>query len=236
MSLGQNIELLNKGYEQSLLTFKIIVLGDSFVGKSCLTLKAVKGVMDKNYKSTVGFEFLDYSVKLENYNVKLQIWDTCGQETYRSLISSFYHSSSLAILVYSIDSLKSFEDLEMWLNEIKTKGNQDIQIILVGNKSDLEEKRQVTKEMTNEFCENNNIKVFLETSAKKGTNVKNVFLEAAKLLLEHHQKQKNTVYTTESMKNVLITNDLNEKDISREINFTQSDEEISTNKRKKKCC
>ena len=110
------------------------------------------------------------------------------------------------------------------------------QIILVGNKSDLEEKRQVTKEMTNEFCENNNIKVFLETSAKKGTNVKNVFLEAAKLLLEHHQKQKNTVYTTESMKNVLIINDLNEKDISREINFTQSDEENSTNKLKKKCC
>ena len=90
--------------------------------------------------------------------------------------------------------------------------------------------------MTNEFCENNNIRVFLETSAKKGTNVKNVFLEAAKLLLEHHQKQKNIVYTTESMKNILITNDLDEKNISREINFTQSDEETSTNKKKKKCC
>ena len=234
MSFNQNIEMFNKNEGQSELTFKVIILGDSFVGKSCLTLKAVKGTFEKTYSSTVGFEFLNHSVKIENYNVKLQIWDTCGQETYRSLISSFYHSSSLAILVYSIDSEKSFNNLEIWLNEIKTKGNPDVNIILIGNKADLESKREVTKEMANEWCENNNVKIFMETSAKNGDNVKNLFSEAARILLEQHKKQKHRVNITSSMKNVLEEAEIYDKDTSREINISDGDNSVK--KKKKSCC
>ena len=234
MSFKQNIEMLNKNEGQPEITFKIIVLGDSFVGKSCLTLKAVKGSFEKEYKSTVGFEFLNYTVKIENYNIKLQIWDTCGQEAYRSLISSFYHSSALAILVYSIDSEVSFNNLEIWLNEIKTKGNPDINIILIGNKADLESKREVTKEMANEWCENNNVKFFMETSAKNGDNVKNLFSEAAKILLEQHKKQKHRILLTSSMKNVLEEAEVYDGETSKEINISDGDNSVK--KKKKKCC
>ena len=245
-SKGKNLELTDKTDANYELTFKIIILGDSFVGKSCLSLKAVKGTFNKIYSSTVGFEFLNYSVNIENYKINLQIWDTCGQEAYRSLISSFYHSSALAILVYSIDNEKSFNNLENWINEVKTKGNPDISLILIGNKADLEDKRQVTKEMANEMCENNNIKIFLETSAKTGINVNNLFLEAAKILLEQHKKHRNRISSTESMRNVNFQNTLldqssnNKKDIKvvknniNSNNINEADE--FPEGRKKKCC
>ncbi len=126
--------------------------------------------------------------QVNNVKIKLQIWDTCGQEIYRSLISSFYHNSSLAIIVYSIDNEMSFHNIETWLNEIKTLGNPDVNIFLIGNKADLKDKRKVTKEMADTFCDNNNIDFFLETSAKTGFNADHVFIEEAKLLYTTHLK------------------------------------------------
>ena len=235
MSTEKNIELLNKKDNESDLTFKIIVIGDSFVGKSCLMIKAVKNIFEENYKSTVGFEFLDYSINIDNRNINLQIWDTCGQETYRSLISSFYHSSSLAILVYAINNLKSFENLEIWLNEIKTKGNPDINIILIGNKCDLDNEREVENDIVKEWCESNNIKIFFETSAKNGINIDNIFSQAAKLLLEQHKKLKYNIKTTESMKNVLLENKLYDKNGNKESNIVGGDNS-TVQIRRRKCC
>ncbi len=214
----KNLELIDKNIIKCELTFKIIIIGDSFVGKSCLSLKAVNGTFNKLYSPTVGFEYFNYSVNLDNYKINLQIWDTCGQEAYRSLINSFYHSSSLAILVYSIDSEQSFNNLEMWINEVKNKGNPDISFILIGNKADLEDNRQVTKEMANELCEDNNIQIFLETSAKSGLNVKNMFYEAANILLEKHKKHRNRISSTESMKNFQLENNLSNQDTANDIN------------------
>ena len=97
------IEILPDDYTQYDLSFKIIVIGDSGVGKSCLTNKATKNVFEDSYNATVGFEFFSFNLKLNDKIIKLQIWDTCGQEVYRSLIESFYKNSSLAILVFSID-------------------------------------------------------------------------------------------------------------------------------------
>ena len=235
MTTEKNIELLTKKDLEKELAFKIIVLGDSFVGKSCIMIKAVKNIFEPNYKSTIGFEFLDYSINIDNCCIKLQIWDTCGQETYRSLISSFYHSSALAILVYAINNLKSFENLEIWLNEIKTKGNPDINIILIGNKCDLEDEREVTNDIVNEWCESNNIKIFFETSAKNGINIDNIFSEAAKVLLEQHKKIKNKMQSTESMKNVLLDNKLFNKIKNNESMVSEGD--MSTNQiRRRTCC
>ena len=128
------------------LSFKLIVIGDSGVGKSCLAVKATKDVFDSIYSPTIGFEFMTFFVKIEDVNIKLQVWDTCGQEVYRSLINSFYHNSSLALLVYAINEENTFNNMESWVNEIRTQGNPDINIFIIGNKVDLENQRVVSKE------------------------------------------------------------------------------------------
>ncbi len=96
-------EILPDDYTQYDLSFKLIVIGDSGVGKSCLTLKATKNLFENNYSATVGFEYFSFNIKIKDKVLKLQIWDTCGQEIYRSLITNFYRNSSLAVMVYAID-------------------------------------------------------------------------------------------------------------------------------------
>ena len=136
---GYKIELLSDEYAQYDLSFKIIFIGDSGVGKSCLTSKAAKNSFEEYYQATVGFEFLTFNLRLDNTVIKLQIWDTCGQEIYRSLITSYYKNASLAVIVYAINDKNSFEDIEMWIKEVRTYSNPDIKLFLIGNKKDLEE-------------------------------------------------------------------------------------------------
>ena len=190
MSSSENIkaEVLPEDYNQYDLSFKMIVIGDAGVGKSCLTTKASKGIFEETYSATIGFEFLVFNVKLNDKVIKLQIWDTCGQELYRSLISSFYRNASLAMMVYAIDNKESFNHIESWLKEVKLQSNPDIKIFLIGNKSDLDEKRKVSLEAAKTFKEENAIHYFSETSAKNGINAKEVFVEAAKLLYKEHLK------------------------------------------------
>ena len=183
-------EVLPEDYNQYDLSFKMIVIGDAGVGKSCLTAKASKGIFEETYSATVGFEFLVFNVKLNDKVIKLQIWDTCGQELYRSLISSFYRNASLAMMVYAIDNMESFNHIETWLKEVKLQSNPDIKIFLIGNKSDLEENRKVTTEAAKTFKDENGIHYFSEASAKNGVNAQEVFIEAAKLLYGEHLKYK----------------------------------------------
>ena len=103
-------ELLPDDYTKYDLSFKLIVIGDSGVGKSCLTNKATKNIFEESYNATVGFEFFSFNIRMNGKVLKLQIWDTCGQELYRSLITNFYRNSSLAIMVYSIASKNSFDN------------------------------------------------------------------------------------------------------------------------------
>ena len=184
------VEVLSDDYNQYDLSFKMIVIGDAGVGKSCLTSKAAKGIFDDSYSATVGFEFLTFNVKIEGKVIKLQIWDTCGQEIYRSLISSFYRNASLAMMVYSIDSKVSFTHIETWLKEVKLQSNPDIKIFLIGNKADLEDQREVKFNEAKQFKEENGIHYFSEASAKSGLNAQQVFIEAAKLLYSEHLKYK----------------------------------------------
>ena len=182
------VEVMPDDYNQYDLSFKMIVIGDAGVGKSCLTTKATKGVFDDAYSATVGFEFLTFNVKLDGKVIKLQIWDTCGQEIYRSLISSFYRNASLAMMVYSIESKESFIHIETWLKEVKLQSNPDIKIFLIGNKADLEDQREVKTDEANQFKLENDFHFFSETSAKSGLNAQEVFIEAAKLLYKEHLK------------------------------------------------
>ena len=182
------IEMLPEDYPQYDLSFKLIFIGDSSVGKSCLTAKAVKNNFEEYYQATVGFEFLTFNMKVNDKVIKLQIWDTCGQEIYKSLISNFYRNSSLAVLVYAIDSKESFNHVENWLNDLKSQANPDVRIFLVGNKADLEEERKVQKVEGEKYKEDQHLDLFMETSAKTGHNARNVLVEAAKILYKDYLK------------------------------------------------
>ena len=185
------IETLPEDYAQYDLSFKMIVIGDSGVGKSCLTTKAVKNTFEEFYQATIGFEFLTFNLRMNETVVKLQIWDTCGQEVYRSLISNFYRNSSLAVLLYAIDNRDSFINVDNWLKELKGQANPDVKIMIVGNKCDLEDERKVSIEEGKEFKEKNNLNFFMEASAKTGFNAKNVLIEAAKILYRDYLVNKN---------------------------------------------
>ena len=185
-----NIELLPEDFAQYDISFKIIVIGDSGVGKSCLTTQAVRNNFEEFYQATVGFEFLTFNMRINNNVVKLQIWDTCGQEVYKSLISNFYRNSSLALILYAINNKESFQHAETWLNDLKNQSNPNVRVFLVGNKSDLEDQRVISKEDGENFKKEKNLDKFIETSAKTGENARCVLLEAAKVLYKDYLKAK----------------------------------------------
>ena len=185
-----NYEILSEDYTSFDMSFKLIVIGDSGVGKSCLTNNAIKNTFDDAYNATVGFEFFTFNIRFNGKVVKLQIWDTCGQELYRSLITNFYRNSSLAMMVYSINSKESFDNVEMWLRELRTHSNPDVKVFLIGNKSDLEAEREVTTEQGENFYKQNNLSLFMESSAKTGFNTQKIFVKAAEILYEDYNKYK----------------------------------------------
>ena len=189
-SENPEIEILPEDYAQYDLSFKIIVIGDSGVGKSCLTTKAVKDNYIEYYQATIGFEFLTFNLRMNDTVIKLQIWDTCGQEVYRSLISNFYRNSSLAILLYAINNRTSFINVEHWLKDLKSEANPNVRVMLIGNKCDLENERIISKDDGENFKEENKLDFFMETSAKTGENARNVLIEAAKFLYQDFLNKK----------------------------------------------
>ena len=180
------IEILDEHIKKYDLNFKIIIIGNIGVGKSCLSLKATKGIFTEEYTSTVGFEFYCFNVKINDKIVKLQIWDTCGQEAYRSLIQNFYRNASLAIVVYSIEDKNSFDDINIWLKQVKTYGTSSCKIFLIGNKIDCDF-REVSYEQGLKCKNDFFFDCFMETSAKEGINTRELFVNAATVLYEENK-------------------------------------------------
>ena len=154
--------------------FKYIVIGDSSVGKSCIVLRFIEGEFNDEMENTIGVEFGAKVIPLGNQNIKLQIWDTAGQEAFQSITRSYYRSAAAALLVYDITKLVSFENCESWLEKTKTNGSSEVVVCLVGNKCDMEDKREVSREQAEMFAEKNGL-LFFETSALKDLNVERVF-------------------------------------------------------------
>ena len=171
------------------INFKIIIVGDSGVGKSSLLKRAVKNKFDGNYQATIGFEFLLMHFIVNDLKIKLQIWDTCGQEMYRSLVQGFYRNTSLALVVYDINQKKTYDSLETWIKDIRQHTEQELPIFIAGNKNDLE--RVVSCEEAKVFAVSNRTKSFIECSAKTGYNVKEIFFDAAKYLYKTYKEFKN---------------------------------------------
>ena len=184
---NDTVEILGENSkEKSDLSFKIIVIGNSGVGKTCLAYRALKNDFTFESIPTIGFEFLNMLVKLSNKVISLQIWDTCGQEEYQSVVSKFYKRAAMAILVYSITDRKSFDSLDTWLNELRNNASSDIKIALVGNKLDLKSERVISKEEALNYKISRKLDLIFESSAKHGDNSRDIFTEAAKMLYKDY--------------------------------------------------
>ena len=229
-------EILPEDHTNFDLSFKLIVIGDSGVGKSCLTNNAVKNVFDDSYNATVGFEFFTFNIKLNNKIVKLQIWDTCGQELYRSLITNFYRNTSLAIMVYSINSKDSFDNIEMWLRELRTHSNPDAKVFLIGNKVDLENEREVKTEQGEAYSKANKCDLFMETSAKTGLNAQNVFIKAAKLLLDNFNQYEDRKKREGDIDSDELSNEPAPPQKLQNSNAGSNSKNTNQGQEKKKCC
>ncbi|GAA5885422.1 hypothetical protein JCM3774_005223 [Rhodotorula dairenensis] len=161
------------------LLFKLLLIGDSGVGKSCLLLRFADDTYTESYISTIGVDFKIRTIELEGKTVKLQIWDTAGQERFRTITSSYYRGAHGIIVVYDVTDQDTFANVKQWLQEIDRYACEGVNKLLVGNKSDLTSKKVVDYAVAKEFADQIGVSL-LETSAKNATNVEQAFLTMAK--------------------------------------------------------
>ena len=173
---------------------KFIIIGDAAVGKSNLLVRYTSEQFKEEYQLTIGVEFGSNNVIIGDNTYRIQIWDTAGQENFRSITRSYYKNTACAIIVYEISNKKSFENISSWIEECKNTAPKSILMVLVGNKCDLEDNREVTEEEGREFAEKNGM-LFFETSAKTGKNVEELFKQSVKVI---DQKIKENYYDLEN--------------------------------------
>ena len=167
--------------------FKYIIIGDTGVGKSCLLLQFTDKRFQPVHDLTIGVEFGARMISIDNKQIKLQIWDTAGQESFRSITRSYYRGAAGALLVYDITRRDTFNHLTSWLDDARQHSNSNMTIMLIGNKSDLEHRRAVTYEEGEQFAKENGL-IFLETSAKTAQNVEEAFINTAKKIYDKIQQ------------------------------------------------
>ncbi|KAJ1379879.1 Small GTPase superfamily [Sesbania bispinosa] len=155
--------------------FKVVLIGDSAVGKSQILARFARNEFSLDSKSTIGVEFQTRTLVVDHKTVKAQIWDTAGQERYRAVTSAYYRGAVGAMLVYDITKRQTFDHIPRWLEELRSHADKNIVIILIGNKCDLENQRDVPTEDAKEFAEKEGL-FFLETSALEATNVETAFM------------------------------------------------------------
>ena len=204
--------------EEYEMMVKVILIGDSGVGKTNIMSKFLKNKFMEESKATVGVEFGSKLFDLNGHKIKAQIWDTAGQEKYKSITGAYFKGSKGALVVYDITQKSTYESLEKWVNDLKSAGDPKITIILIGNKSDLEENRQVSKEQGEEKAKSFGC-AFLETSALSGDNIDKAFNLMVKEIFEK------------------FSNDSAE-DSELESGFKGEDLKLDkvVDKKKKKCC
>lgn len=156
------------------MMFKLVLVGDSFVGKTNIMSQYLQGTFREDSKATVGVEFGSKKFEIDGKSIKAQIWDTAGQERYKAITNAYYKGAKGAFVVYDITRKESFESVDRWISDLTTAADKKVTILLIGNKSDLEDQRQVQKEQGEEKAKAFNV-AFLETSALNGQNLDKAF-------------------------------------------------------------
>ncbi|KAI9004193.1 Ras- protein Rab-6A [Gaertneriomyces sp. JEL0708] len=161
--------------------YKLVFLGEQSVGKTSLVTRFMYDTFDNTYQATIGIDFLSKTMYMDERTVRLQLWDTAGQERFRSLIPSYIRDSSVAVVVYDITNRNSFMNTTKWVDDVRAERGNDVIIVLVGNKTDLSDKRQVSTEEGEKKAKEFGV-MYIETSAKAGYNVKALFRKIANAL------------------------------------------------------
>ena len=227
-----NYEILRDFKGKHDFSFKAIMIGDPFVGKSSLINQAIKKQYKTTYAPTLGFDYFVFHIRIKNKIIKLQIWDTCGQEIYKSLVTNFYRNSSVAFMVYAINDRNSFEHIDNWLKEIKYNSSPDTKIFLIGNKCDLINERKVTYEEGLNYSNNYEFNGFYEVSAKTGEKTEEIMIKASKALYDDYAD-----YLSDKVKNKnndLVSDDRSTGKIS--VSSSRSGRDQSESHSGKNCC
>jgi Ras-related protein Rab-10 len=175
----------NKNYDH---LFKLLLIGDSGVGKTCILFRFSDDAFNTTFISTIGIDFKIKTIDINGKRVKLQIWDTAGQERFHTITTSYYRGANGIMLVYDITNPKSFDNITKWLKNITDFAADDVERILLANKCDMEEKRMISTARGQEVATANNIK-FYETSAKNNQNISDAFVTLAEDILTRQPKQ-----------------------------------------------
>ncbi|CAK88667.1 unnamed protein product (macronuclear) [Paramecium tetraurelia] len=163
--------------------FKLVIIGNSGVGKSSLLLRFADDQFSESYLTTIGVDFRFRTLPIDGKNVKLQIWDTAGQERFRTITSAYYKGADGIVMVYDVTQGQSFDDIDkFWLHEVESYGEKNVQLLIIGNKNDLDEQKQVETSKAEEYCKSHNM-LFMECSAKTADHVNNAFLELSRKLM-----------------------------------------------------
>eukprot|EP01015_Nassula_variabilis_P027663 TRINITY_DN5701_c0_g1_i1.p1 TRINITY_DN5701_c0_g1~~TRINITY_DN5701_c0_g1_i1.p1 ORF type:complete len:248 (+),score=14.16 TRINITY_DN5701_c0_g1_i1:67-810(+) len=183
------------------ILFKIIIVGDACVGKSSILNQFIKKSFSKDYNLTIGVEFASTHVNIGGQRIKLQIWDAAGQETFKSIVKSFYRKAGAVFLVYNVFNRESLDSVASWYKEAKETANERMVSVLIGNQTDRQsaEERKVSYEDGIQFQKEHGITIFYETSAKSGDNVQTVFHETTRLIYQRFLDEENlegTQYTS----------------------------------------
>ena len=168
---------------------KVVFVGDAAVGKTQIISRYVKNFFDDDYTHTIGTEYAVKEVEINNKKIKLQLWETTEYEKYKSIIGNIYQKAEIIVLVYAINNRESFDNISDWVKKVKTY-NKNVKFLLVGNKCDLVEKRQVTKEDAENYAKANKME-FIEISAKAGTNIEKMFNSSLLKILEDENNIEN---------------------------------------------
>ncbi|CAI2379838.1 unnamed protein product [Moneuplotes crassus] len=195
---GIDCEMIHdKTLTQHDCVFKISIIGDTSVGKSCLLKRITDNEFKETYELTIGVEFGSILFKMQEKILKLQIWDTAGQENFKSITKIFYRGTHCVFLAYDTSRESTFENAEKWLKEVRQNSGSDVIVFLVGTKADVSP-RAVTEEQALEFKEKHNLHYFIETSAKTNLNIESLFTVAAqKLFVKYKAKIENMVDESE---------------------------------------
>jgi len=158
---------------------KVVLIGDSGVGKSNLLSRYTRNEFNLESKSTIGVEFATRSIKIDGKQVKAQIWDTAGQERFRTITTAYYRGAMGILLVYDITNEKSFDNIKTWIQNIKQHASEDVEKMILGNKCDMEDKRHISTEQGQRLAAEHGVE-FMETSAKSNINVEEAFVMIAR--------------------------------------------------------